>query len=318
MNLEINSLLDKFAQVKILIIGDVMLDRYWMGSVTRISPEAPVPVVNLKKETLIAGGAANVAANVKGLNATPILVGVVGNDSDGKKFKDILERDGINSNYILTVSKRQTTVKTRVLAHQQQIARIDCETVENLSSELENKIFEKAENLLSESDLVIISDYNKGLLSKELVVRLITKANQMNKKILIDPKGNNYEKYKKSSFLTPNQKEAFEATKIEDIYSAGNKLLSELELESLLITQGENGMTLFRKNQSPVHLEALARHVFDVTGAGDTVISTLAVAIAAGADPLTAAGIANIAAGFVVEEVGTTIIKLEKLREKNI
>ncbi|MBX7172944.1 MAG: D-glycero-beta-D-manno-heptose-7-phosphate kinase [Pyrinomonadaceae bacterium] len=318
MSLEINNLLEKFAQVKILIIGDVMLDRYWMGSVTRISPEAPVPVVNLEREILIAGGAANVAANIKGLTATPILVGVVGNDSDGKYFKKVLEKNGINSEYIITVADRPTTVKTRVLAHQQQIARIDQETIDHLPTEIENEISNIAEKLIFETDLLIISDYNKGLLSKELLARLITTGNKFGKKILIDPKGKNYEKYKKGTFITPNQKEAYEATQIEDINSAGNKLLFDLELESLLITQGENGMTLFRKNQTPVHLEALARHVFDVTGAGDTVISTLGVAIAAGAGFLTAAKIANIAAGFVVEEVGTTIIKIDKLRESNI
>ncbi|MEK7723904.1 MAG: D-glycero-beta-D-manno-heptose-7-phosphate kinase [Acidobacteriota bacterium] len=318
MSLEIKEALQNFSKVKVLIVGDVMLDRYWWGSMTRISPEAPVPIVNLEKESFIIGGAANVAANIKGLGATPFLVGVIGDDLNGDIFINVLESAKISAKNLVRVSKRPTTVKTRIIAHHQQISRIDLESTEFLTTDEDEKVWQNCLELLNKVDIVIISDYSKGLLSDNLLLRLITTANLSDKKILVDPKGKNYLKYKNSTLLTPNQKEAFEASNKFQVENAGEWLMNKLSLESLLITQGEDGMTIFQKKKSPIQLNAMARHVYDVTGAGDTVIATLATALAAGCDLRNAAIVANVAAGCVVEEVGTTSIDFESLRKEFI
>ena len=283
---------------------------------TRISPEAPVPIVNLERETFIVGGAANVAANVKGLGATPYLVGIIGDDLNGEVFGDSLKNLEISDEYLIKISKRPTTVKTRIIAQHQQISRIDCESTENLSVADEEIVWQRCAGLIDQVDVVIISDYLKGLLSDKLLSRLITSANSNGKKILIDPKGKNYQKYENATLLTPNRKEALEASGKSEVEEAGKWLLANIGLESLLITQGEDGMTVFEKKKSAIRLEAVARHVYDVTGAGDTVIATLGVALAAGGDLNTSAKIANFAAGCVVEEVGTTSIVFSRLEKE--
>ena len=312
-------LIARFSKVKILIIGDVMLDRYWWGSVSRISPEAPVPVVQLEKTSLAPGGAANVAVNVANLGATPCLVGIVGNDDEGKYLASALRKSNISSDLLLALKERPTTVKTRIVAHNQHVVRIDNEKADFLQPAEEESVWQSIENELNKVDLILISDYAKGLLSRSLLSRLITKAKENNKQILVDPKGKDYSKYAGATVLTPNRREAQEACNFEenqiadDITLAGETLISELNLQALLITQGENGMTLFQGNEKPVHFQTKARTVYDVTGAGDTVIATLAVALAAGANLLQAAELSNISAGLVVEEVGTTTINQEKL-----
>lgn len=314
-------ILKNFSKVKVLVVGDIMLDRYWWGSVSRISPEAPVPVVHLDKTSLIAGGAANVAVNVSGLGAEAFLVGVVGNDESAGIFPEILKFSKVSSDYLVRSIDRQTTVKTRVVAHSQQVVRIDQETKQSLSIEDEEKVWGKIENLFEWIDIVIISDYAKGVLTENLLSRLITKAIDCNKHILVDPKGKNYHKYKSATILTPNRREAAEACNLEEdekqtIEIAGKHLLNELNLEALLITKGEEGMTLFQKKSEPLNLPAMARDVYDVTGAGDTVIATLAVGMGAGATIAEASNLANIAAGLVVEQIGTTSIKFEELKLK--
>lgn len=316
MSIEISEVLQNFSKVKVLVVGDVMLDRYWWGSMTRISPEAPVPIVNLEKESFIVGGAGNVAANIRGLGATPYLVGIIGDDANGEVLLNSLENSNISTKSIIKIRNRPTTVKTRIIAHHQQISRIDQESTDNLSASDEEIVWQKCLDLIDKVDVIIISDYLKGLLSEALLLRLITTANLSAKKILVDPKGKQYQKYKNSTLLTPNRKEAFEASNKTSIREAGDFLMNELSLESLLITQGEDGMTIFEKENSSHRLEALARHVYDVTGAGDTVIATLAVSFAAGCDLRTSAKIANVAAGCVVEEVGTTSISFERLRKE--
>lgn len=318
MNLEIENILAKFSKVKVLVIGDVMLDRYWWGSMTRISPEAPVPIVNLERETFVVGGAANVAANIKGLGAIPYLVGIIGEDQNGDVLKETLESVNIKANSLVNIPKRPTTVKTRIIAHQQQIGRIDQESTQTLLPDEEEIVWQKCLDLINEVDIVVVSDYLKGLLSETFLVRLIRTSNLSGKKILIDPKGKDYQKYKNATLLTPNRKEAFKASKKSDVKAAGEILISDLALEFLLITEGEEGMTIFEKNIQPYKLNAMARHVYDVTGAGDTVIASLAVALAAGCDLRKAAEIANIAAGCVVEEVGTTSINFERLSREFI
>ena len=312
--------LENFSNVKVLVVGDVMLDRFWWGNVSRISPEAPVPVVNLKNTSLAAGGAANVAANVAGLGADAFLIGVIGDDDEAQLFPEILKKTNVSSEFLVTIPTRQTTVKTRVIAHSQQVVRIDQETKEGLNQNEEQMIWEKIETLTGETDIFIVSDYAKGVLTDNLLARLITTARGLNKKVLIDPKGKNFLKYKGATLLTPNQREAAEACNLDEteqevVEKSGGMLLKNLSLEALLVTQGEKGMSLFQRNEKKTHLNSSAREVYDVTGAGDTVIASLAVALAAGSDFYEAANIANISAGLVVEQIGTTAISTKMLRE---
>jgi len=310
---------ENFSKVKVLVIGDVMLDRFWWGDVSRISPEAPVPVVKLKNTSLVAGGAANVAANIAGLGAEPLLVGVTGDDDEAKLFAEILNKLQVSTNFLVKIPARQTTIKTRVIAHSQQVVRIDQETKESLNFQEEQKVWEKTSSLFEKAEIVVISDYAKGVLTDNLLKRLITTGKKKNKYILVDPKGKNYSKYKGATVLTPNQREAAQACNLEEsdkgfIEKSGNELLQNLSIEALLITQGEKGMSLFQKKKEIVHFNSLARQVYDVTGAGDTVIASLAVALAAGADFCEAANIANISAGLVVEQIGTRAISIKMLR----
>lgn len=313
-----SKLLEKFSQVKILVVGDVMIDRYCWGSVERISPEAPVPVVRLKNTSLHAGGAANVAANIAGLGAEPILIGITGDDAEAGLLPEILGELNISTGHILKISGRQTTIKTRILAHNQQVVRMDQETDEPLNSSETAQIWENLEKILEQVQIIVVSDYAKGFLTEELLARLITSAREKGKFVLIDPKGKNYAKYSKANLLTPNKREAAEACKLDEsqknlVEKAGTELIEEFDLEAILITQGAEGMTLFQKGESSKHFSALARKVYDVTGAGDTVIATLAVALGAGSNLPDASALANIAAGLVVEQVGTTAIKLKNL-----
>lgn len=320
-NLEL--ILEKIADTKVLVIGDVMLDRYWWGSVSRISPEAPVPVVSMEKTSILAGGAANVAANIAGLGAEVCLVGITGEDEEAKIFPEILRQGGIFDFNLFPLKHRKTTIKTRIIAHNQQVARIDQETTEPLTKKEVDKIFKQVQNFIKSFDVLIISDYAKGFLTGELCARLITLAGGKNKIILVDPKGRDYSKYKGATILTPNQRETAEACGLTDdsqnsAENAGKLLLKKLSLEALLITQGEKGMTLLQKGKKTSHLKATARKVYDVTGAGDTVIATMAVALGSGLGYQEAAEIANFAAGLVVEKVGTAVVTKDMLRSYSV
>jgi D-beta-D-heptose 7-phosphate kinase/D-beta-D-heptose 1-phosphate adenosyltransferase len=305
----------KFSKVKILVIGDVMLDRYWWGSVDRISPEAPVPVVRLNSADTAAGGAANVAANIAGLGATPFLVGLVGDDREAEELKNSLTARGIDPQHLQSLNGRPTTVKTRVVAHSHHVVRIDSEHTEEIGADSAESIWQSIEPLVGQADVVLLSDYAKGMLSAPVLSRIVESCEKNSKPLLVDPKGRDYRKYSGATLLTPNRSEAIHAAGVEDLEEAAARLIDEVKLESLIITQGENGMTLYRRGDTAVNFPALARKVYDVTGAGDTVISTLAVALGAGLDLPTAAKLANIAAGLVVEEVGTTVIALDQLKE---
>lgn len=310
---EIEELIKSFSKAKVLVVGDVMLDRYQWGSVSRISPEAPVPIVALEKSSVVAGGAANVAANVAGLGAEPKLFGITGDDADATFFPEILRKSKVNDFDLFKVKNRQTTVKTRIIAHQQQIVRIDQESSNSLSSEDAVKILRQIEKHLDKTDIIIISDYAKGFLTDEMLVGLITKANQLGTLVVVDPKGKDFSKYKGATILTPNQKEALEACNLEQnshhlLENSGRRLLETLSLSALLITQGENGIKLLEKNKKTVQLKATARNVYDVTGAGDTVIASLAVCLASGMNFRDSSEFANLTAGLVVEHIGTTAI----------
>ena len=306
-------LIERFTKVRVLVVGDVMLDRYWWGSVSRISPEAPVPVVSLESTTLAAGGAANVASNVAGLGANPFLIGITGDDPEASDLPSVFAEKGILDFELKAIPGRKTTVKTRIVAHNQQMARIDQETIDEIASADAVKMIERLERRLEEIDVVVISDYGKGFLTREILSSLILAAREMGKPVLVDPKGKDYSKYQGATMLTPNKREAAKACGIEPasgdlVETAKQKLLIDLDLDSLLITLGEDGMTLLQKDAKAANLSATARNVYDVTGAGDTVIATLAVAIGSGMDTFEAAKVANLAAGIVVERVGTTPI----------
>jgi rfaE bifunctional protein kinase chain/domain len=307
-------MLEKFSSVKVLIIGDVMLDRYCWGNATRISPEAPVPVVNLVKTEVTLGGAANVAANVVGLNAQAILIGVIGSDDDANEFPKILADFGIASDCLIRLHDRKTTVKTRIVANNQHVVRVDQESTNPLSESEENQVLDKIYGALHLADIVVISDYAKGLLTDKIVSSVIVSASNQEKPVLIDPKGTDYSKYRGATLLTPNKREAFSATNENRVDFAANSLIDRLNLSALIITEGEDGMSVFEAAKHH-KLNALARRVFDVTGAGDTVIATLAVAMASGFSVLESAKLANIAAGIVVERVGTTTVQYETLKK---
>lgn len=313
-------ILNNLSKIRILVVGDVMIDRYWWGSVTRISPEAPVPIVKLEKMSSTAGGAANVAANLAGLGVKPILFGIVGDDDESRLLDELLTESGIADHFLIPLSDRKTTVKTRIVAHSQHLVRIDQETTEQISEADVDRILPQVAAIMPNIHAVIISDYAKGFLSDHFLRSLIDLARSSEKVIFVDPKGRDFSRYKGATVITPNKREAADACgldpEIEGLVSlAGKQLLDELALEALLITEGEDGMTLFGKGSTAAQFDSLAQDVYDVTGAGDTVIATFAAASAAGQTFLEAAKLANIAAGLVVGKIGTTIITRKMISE---
>ncbi|WP_051919386.1 D-glycero-beta-D-manno-heptose-7-phosphate kinase [Basilea psittacipulmonis] len=304
---------EKVKSVKILVIGDVMLDRYWFGSVDRISPEAPVPVVHIKKSDDCLGGAANVARNIKSLGAQVSLVGIIGQDDAGRKIQQLAVDEGIHAHFVVD-EKLPTTLKLRILGGQQQLLRIDFE--DKPHADTLKQIQNNLERLLDEHDVLVLSDYAKGVLND--VPALIAYAKSKHKLILVDPKGTDYDRYIGASLVTPNRSEmrqavgawADEATLTEK----ADRLLKHLKLEALLVTKSEQGMTLYTENNR-FHVDANAHEVFDVSGAGDTVLATLAVSKAMGMSWEDAIYWANIAGGIVVGKLGTSTITAEELNQ---
>lgn len=301
-----------FKKARLLIVGDVMLDRYWFGDTERISPEAPVPVVLVSKEDERLGGAANVARNAASVGAQISILGVVGDDEPGKVIESLLQEQGVRS-YLQRDPDLRTTVKLRVVARQQQLIRLDFEkapTHEALLSKLE-----QFKSLLNEVDAVIFSDYGKGGLTH--VTQMIAAAKAAGKFVLVDPKGDDYSKYQAASMITPNRAELRQVVgrwKDEaDLTKKAQALRETLKLDALLLTRSEEGMSLFTAN-GVEHVKAQAREVFDVSGAGDTVIATMAVALAAGWAPGKAMALANKAGGIVVGKLGTATVSLEELQ----
>jgi len=305
---------------KILILGDVMLDEYIWGNVTRISPEAPVPVVEVMDESVKLGGAANVALNVKTLGDIPLLVSIVGNDKNGEKLKELLASSEISSQGIFVDETRRTTAKTRIIAHSQQVVRADRENTEELSIDLTLNLVDFIKKKIKEEKIsaLLISDYGKGMISLRLLNEVISLARENNIFISVDPKETHFMNYKRVSIITPNHSEAGFAygKRIRDeksLEEVGWGLLEKLEAEALLITRGEKGMSLFEKNRMLTNFPTVAKEVYDVTGAGDTVISALSCAYSAGANLKEAALISNHAAGIVVGEIGTAQVAIEEL-----
>ncbi len=304
-------ILNNFSKLKVVVVGDVMLDRYWWGSVNRISPEAPVPIVHLEKMSLVPGGAANVAANLVGLGVTPYLFGVKGEDNEAGQLDNVLSDVGVKDHFIFSVSDRMTTTKTRVVAHNQHVVRIDQENSKPVSIKTVERLVDQINDVVNAADAIIISDYAKGLLTDEMLMKLIEMSRDKNKPLVVDPKGKDFTKYKGATILTPNKREAAEACGLDlfakgVVSDSGKSLLGGLDLKALLITEGEAGMTMFQNDAAPFHLDSWAHDVYDVTGAGDTVIATLTAAVAAGCSFVEAAKFANAAAGIVVGKIGTT------------
>ncbi|MDA0278964.1 MAG: bifunctional D-glycero-beta-D-manno-heptose-7-phosphate kinase/D-glycero-beta-D-manno-heptose 1-phosphate adenylyltransferase HldE [Proteobacteria bacterium] len=302
-----------FHLAKLLVIGDVMLDRYWHGAASRISPEAPVPVVQVGNQEDRPGGAGNVALNIAALGSAATLIGVVGKDDNAQDLESRLTAAGVYCEFLKSEDK-PTITKLRVISQHQQLIRLDFE--EKFDEKDVADLQSLATSLLPSAQVLVLSDYAKGALQD--VAALIELARKQNIPIIVDPKGTDFGKYRGATLLTPNLSE-FEAVvgpcaNEEELVSKGLALMSELELQAILITRGEHGMTLLRPNSEELHLPARAREVFDVTGAGDTVISVLASALAAGDSLADATGIANLAAGLVVGKLGTAAISGPELR----
>ncbi|MGC8937395.1 MAG: D-glycero-beta-D-manno-heptose-7-phosphate kinase [Thermodesulfovibrio sp.] len=314
--------LKKFKDKKILVIGDIILDRYIFGKVSRISPEAPVPVVEVTEESYRLGGAANVANNIIALGGKAYVSGIIGKGFAGKIVKDLLEEKGIEVDYLFE-DARKTTVKTRIIAGNQQIVRFDIEDTRRLQGKAKETFLSMIKNALIDFDAVIVSDYKKGVVFEELFRLLINHKKKNGNFVAVDPKIGHFRFYKHVSLITPNLAEASHGAEIEikdekTLIKAGFNLLKKLACDSVLITRGEEGMSLFEKKDSEVvvtHLPTVAKKVFDVTGAGDTVIATITLAHVAGADLVSAAKIANVAAGIVVGKVGTATATVEEILE---
>jgi len=306
---------------KILVLGDVMLDEYLWGNVSRISPEAPVPVVEIVKESIKLGGAANVALNVKNLGDEPILVGVVGDDRYGKKMMSALDETEITSGEIFVEGPRMTTIKTRVIAHNQQVVRADRENTEEIPEKLTQDIINFVKKKIPGIHAIIISDYGKGVITHGLLSELIELCKQNRVFLAVDPKDTHFMNYKHVSVITPNHHEAgfVYGKRIKDesiLREVGWGLLEKLKVEALLITRGEKGMSLFEADRTLTHFPTRAREVYDVTGAGDTVISAFVCAVAAKANYKEATLISNHAAGLVVGEIGAAHVKKDELMQE--
>ena len=314
----INQLKKNFEGKKIAVIGDMMLDGYFWGDVKRISPEAPVPVLEVEEEFFRFGGAANVALNILKLGGIPVPIGVIGYDSSGTIFNSLLTDSKIKNTGIIIDESRPTTTKTRVIADSQHVVRIDKESKDYIDDKIQNKIFDYVKNQIKELDGIILQDYNKGVLTEGLIDRIIKLANENDLLITVDPKFNNFFAYKNVTVFKPNRKEVEEKlgikiTSSKDVTFAGDKLIEKLNAKYLLLTLSEEGIAVFEKGKEEKRMPTKARKVADVSGAGDTVISTLTMALAAGADILEASYLANYAGGIVCEDVGIVPIEHERL-----
>ncbi len=309
-----SEIFDRIKRLNIAVIGDVMLDRYFWGDVDRISPEAPVPIVTLRKEEMRIGGAANVADNLSVLGARPHLVSIIGDDAEGEEFLRHSKELGLDTSLVIKSNIRPTTVKTRVIARNQQICRIDKEYSNSISAIEFNNIIRIITDILEKVDAIIISDYGKGVITSELVARIVEFCRKKDSLVSVDPKEHHWEYYSRVDLIKPNHHETARATGIptdteKGLEEAGWKLLEKTGAKAALITTGERGMSLFKPGDKVEHMKTAAREVFDVTGAGDTVIAVATAALSAGASLMESAIIANNAAGLVVAEVGTAAAK---------
>ncbi len=310
--------IQRFPDYKVLVIGDIMMDEFLWGEVSRISPEAPVPIVQVEKETFLLGGAANVLNNLVGLKAQVLLTGVIGPDGMGRRLLRNLQSLGTATEGIVVEEGRPTAIKTRVIAHNQQVVRVDREKVMPILPETLKSILSVIRKNIARIQGIIISDYGKGVVSQDLMEGLKKIIGERSIPVLVDPKPDNIRWYDRVTSITPNLLEAELAVgkKIEsgaDLLWAGRHLLKKIKCESVLITRGKEGMTLFLKNKKAEHIPTVAQKVFDVSGAGDTVIATLLLSLVSGMSMIQACKIANFAAGLVVGEVGTAAVRVGDL-----
>lgn len=333
---DLKTIISKFPRANILVVGDLILDEYVWGSASRISPEAPVPVVWANRRSFAPGGAANVAGNIRSLEGRVCLAGVIGKDKNADILLAQLKKIKIATQGIFGESERSTTLKTRIIAGHQQVVRVDWEDVDSLSPGLNQKLVKFIEKNIADFDAVIIEDYDKGVINPELLEKLISLARAHRKIITVDPKEEHFHYYRKVTSITPNRKELENAIRNLKMKDTGNRfrvnddrlftdkeidfaaaeILKYLGLESILVTLGEQGMRLFEKSGSRTHIPTVAQEVFDVSGAGDTVISCFTLALACGANKLQAAHIANFAAGIVVGKLGTAVTTRKELLER--
>jgi D-beta-D-heptose 7-phosphate kinase/D-beta-D-heptose 1-phosphate adenosyltransferase len=307
------NIIENFHGKRVLVLGDLMLDKYLWGNVGRISPEAPVPVVEVHRDTSCLGGAGNVCHNLSSLGAFPIPVGVVGDDQAGQWIREnVLDNSGI-----FIDKKRPTTVKTRIIAHHQQVARVDQEEKKSISSAMEEKIFDFIQANMYAG--ILISDYNKGLLTRSLMSKLLPYAQKKEISVFVDPKVDNFFSFSPVTLLNPNHTEAehivhHACDTDKQVERAGARILSRIEAKYLILKRGERGLTVFEKGKKEIHIPTIAKEVFDVTGAGDTVIATASLALLSSASILEAALLANAAAGVVVGKIGTATLTPDELK----
>jgi D-glycero-beta-D-manno-heptose-7-phosphate kinase len=312
-------ILKQACDCRIVVLGDVMLDEFIWGNVTRISPEAPVPVVNIQRESTRLGGAANVLANVSALGASATVIGVVGADAAAEKLRDGLRQTGgaQTDEMLIEDENRPTTIKLRIIAHNQMVVRADREQRGQVNGQVESRIISAAKEAIANAQALVVSDYDKGVITPNILAEVLPLA-YGRIPVLVDPKIRNFDAYRPATLVTPNHHEALKVSNLEEdndetLQQAAGMIRKRLACDAVLITRGECGMMLVEGDDAPVYVETAAQEVFDVTGAGDTVIATLAAALAAGASMTEAAILANHAAGIVVGKVGTATASAEEV-----
>ncbi len=316
------SLISNFSRKRVLVLGDLMLDHFIRGKVSRISPEAPVPVVAVHEESHVPGGGGNVSSNLTALGAQVSVYSVLGDDAAGDQLQDLLRGQGADTSGVLQDGDRVTTRKSRIIAEHQQIVRVDRETLTVLSASSRQEMMHRLKEALGKAHALIISDYGKGIVTGAVVREALRCAHRASVPVLVDPKVEHFKLYKGVDCVTPNTKEAWAGMRLlesddeEDIDRLGRRIIKDLKLRSVLITRGEKGMSLYERSASTkvTHIPTEAREVYDVTGAGDTVISVMALALASGAKLHEAAVLANIGAGIVVGKLGTAMVTAAELR----
>ncbi len=310
-------IINAFPSVRVFVIGDLIMDHFLWGRVRRISPEAPVPVVEVEREDLMLGGAANVAHNIRSLGGAVSITGVIGNDDDGRRFLRALKKKGIPGDCVVRDQARPTTTKTRIIAHHQQVVRYDREKRDGIKAAITREVLSHIRRAVPEADVVVVSDYAKGLISEGLMKKTIALCSKYKRPLVVDPKVEHLDFYRGADIVTPNNLEASLGAGMEirderTLKKAGLLLKERLASRALLITRGEYGMSLF-ENRSETHIPTVAKEVYDVSGAGDTVAGVLALSLAAGASFREAAVLANFAAGVVVGKLGTATLTAEEL-----
>jgi rfaE bifunctional protein kinase chain/domain len=315
----LSSSIDRFAGKRIAVVGDLMVDRYYWGAVRRVSPEAPVPVVEVESESVRLGGAANVAHNIRSLGGIPVVIGLTGDDHPGEVLRELVRDAGFDGSGVVVDSSRPTTIKTRVIAQGQHVVRIDNESKAPCSDAHRRKLVDVMRKEMPTLDGIIIEDYNKGVVSRELIEEVTALARQHRRIVTVDPKFDNFLEFKGVTVFKPNRREAEEVLggrlrTTQDIERAGKQLLEMLGADNILLTRGEDGMSLFEAGGGVLHLPSVAENVQDVSGAGDTVISTLTMALASGVGIREACMLANCASGVVVGAIGIAPIRPDELR----